>query len=203
MIADFRHHSTKTSLVILFVAASFFLILFPVPSIVAQTKVTSALLKPDTTETHQAVIDSLGIRAGNISLATERNAKSGSLAMLLSAILPGAGQVYSHRYYTIPLIWGFGAYFTSIALKADGKYLDYQKRFAESVLLDTVKHTGDAYMLSTRDFYRNQRDEYFVYLALTYFLNIIDAYVGATLYNFDISDDLGGSAAIRFKIPLH
>jgi len=203
MIADSRHHSMKKSWDILFVAASFFLIFFPVDKVAAQVKINSALIKPDTSEAHQAVLDSLGIRAGNISLASERNAKSGSLAMLLSAVLPGAGQIYAHRYYTIPLIWGFGAYFTSIAIKANRQYLDYQKRFAESVVLDTVKHTGDAYMLSTRDFYRNQRDEYYVYLALTYFLNIIDAYVGATLYDFDVSDQLGGSAAIRLKIPLH
>jgi len=203
MIADFRHHSTITSSAILLVAAFFFLSLFPAYRIVAQTKVTSALIKPDTAEAYQADLDSLGIRAGSISLTSGRSAKSGSLAMLLSAVLPGAGQIYAHRYYTIPLIWGFGAYFTSIAIKANDHYLMYQKKFAESVVLDTAKHAGDAYMMSTRDFYRNQRDEYFVYLALTYFLNIIDAYVGATLYDFDVSDQLGGSAAIRFKIPLH
>jgi hypothetical protein len=202
MITTFGHRTAWRRWILCFTALSLLVSFFPSARTAAQTRVTSALIKPDTTEAQQAVLDSLGIRAGNISVASQRNAKSGNLAMLFSAILPGAGQVYGHRYYTIPLIWGFGAYFTSVALKANDQYHNYQGRFAESVLLDTT-HAGNSYLKDTRDFYRNQRDEFFVYLALTYFLNIIDAYVGATLYNFDVSDELGGIAAIRLKVPLH
>ena len=169
----------------------------------AQYKATSALIKSDTTEDYSTINDTLGIRSGKIKISDERTAKSGNLAMLLSAILPGAGQVYAHRYYTIPLIYGFGIYFTSVAIKANKQYDDYRGQFAESVRLDTLKHTGDANLMRIRDFYRNQRDEFIIYMALTYVLNILDAYVGATLYNFDVSDELGGSAAIRFKVPIN
>jgi hypothetical protein len=68
--------------------------------------------------------------------------------------------------------------------------------------LNTINHSGDTISYSAREFYHNQRDEFIFYLALTYFLNIIDAYVGATLYDFTVSDDLGGNAKIRFQIPL-
>jgi hypothetical protein len=184
----------------LIAAASFFLI----SSIIAgaQTKVTSALIKPDTTEARYAPMDSLGIQAGNIKLASGVQAKSGSLAMLLSALLPGAGQVYAHRYYTIPIFYGFGIYFASIALKANTQYEDFRGKFSESVRLDTSAHQGSLSLLNARDFYRDQRDEFILYLGLTYFLNIIDAYVGATLYDFDVSDNLGGNAKIQIRIPL-
>jgi hypothetical protein len=168
----------------------------------AQAKVGSALIKPDTTETLSPSHDSLKYQFTSMKLSDEKHAKSGNLAMLLSAILPGSGQVYAHRYYTIPLIWGFGYYFASTAINANNQYIDFRGKYAESVRLNTINHSGDTISYSAREFYHNQRDEFIFYLALTYFLNIIDAYVGATLYDFTVSDELGGNAKIRFRIPL-
>jgi hypothetical protein len=165
----------------------------------AQAKVTSALIIPDTTETLSPSQDTLKYQFSSMKLSDEKQAKSGNLAMLLSAILPGSGQVYAHRYYTIPLIWGFGYYFASSAIKANNQYMDWREKYSESVRKDNI---GDAYTLSVREFYHNRRDELIFYVALTYFLNIIDAYVGATLYDFNVSDDLGGNAKLRFQIPL-
>ena len=182
--------------------AALVILFVPCMNAAAQAKVTSALIKPDTTDAYRSN-DSLGIRGGKIKLISDVNAKSGSLAMLLSALLPGAGQVYAHRYYTIPIFWGFGVYFSSIAIKANNQYEDYRGKFSESVRLDTATHLGNQNLLSARDFYHDQRDEFILYLGLTYFLNIIDAYVGATLYDFDVSDELGGSAKIQFRVPLH
>jgi hypothetical protein len=177
--------------------------LFQLNGAFAQAKVTSSLIKQDTLENFQPFSDSLDLKAGSVNISSERHAKSGNLAMLLSAVVPGAGQVYAHRYYTIPIIWGFGAYFASTAIKANQQYEDFRGKFTESVRLDTANHLGNSYFSKARDFYHNQRDEFILYLTLTYLLNIIDAYVGATLYDFDVSDDLGGSANIRFRIPLH
>ena len=168
----------------------------------AQAKVTSALIIPDTTETLSSSHDTLKYQFSTVKLSDEKQAKSGNLAMLFSAILPGSGQVYAHRYYTIPLIWGFGYYFASTAINANNQYIDFRGKYAESVRLNTINHSGDTISYSAREFYHNQRDEFIFYLALTYFLNIIDAYVGATLYDFTVSDDLGGNAKIRFQIPL-
>jgi len=186
------------------VTTTFFFVFFiQFNNVVAQAKVTSVLLQPDTTEIIQySPDDTLGFQAGKIKLVSNINAKSGNLAMLLSAVLPGAGQVYAHRYYTIPLIWGCGVYFGSQWISANNFYKDYQDKFSESVRLDTTTHTGIEGLKKARDEWRNYRDGFAVYLVLTYFLNIIDAYVGATLYSFDVSDDLGGSAALKFRIPL-
>jgi hypothetical protein len=166
------------------------------------------LIKPDTTDDQYKAIDSLGVRGGKIKLISDVHAKSGSLAMLLSALLPGAGQVYAHRYYTIPIFWGFGVYFSSIAIQSNNQYQSFRTKFSEAVRLDsTIALTGklnntEAGLQNSRDSWRDQRDEFILYLGLTYILNIIDAYVGATLYDFDVSDELGGSAKIQFRIPL-
>ncbi|MGD0035731.1 MAG: DUF5683 domain-containing protein [Bacteroidota bacterium] len=200
MNTDLNIFPVKNHLILLLITAIFFFISHTNTD--AQIKVTSALIKPDTTEAQYSSNDSLGVRGGKIKLISDVNAKSGSLAMLFSALLPGAGQVYAHRYYTIPFIWGLGAFFTSVAIKANSQYMDYRGKFSESVRLDTTAHSGDQNLLSARDFYHDQRDEYILYLGLTYFLNIIDANVGATLYDFDVSDELGGSAKIQFRVPL-
>jgi hypothetical protein len=204
MNAVLKKVSTKKQSLILLIAPLF--MLCPV-SVTAQTKVTSALVKPDTTEASYSSSDSIGLQANNIKLISDVHAKSGSLAMLYSALLPGAGQVYAHRYYTIPIIYGFGIYFGSIAIKANNQYMDYRGQFSESIRLDTIAQSGklnqkEQFLKDHRDFYRDQRDEFILYLGLTYFINIIDAYVGATLFDFDVSDDLGGSAKIQVRVPL-
>lgn len=168
-------------------------------SAAAQQKVTSSLVKPDTVKQSA---DSLTISGPAVQFEIPET-KSGTKAMLLSAILPGAGQIYAHRYYTIPLIWGFGIYCASIWKEQDNLYHQYADKFSESVRLDTSSHKGNSNYLDLRDFYHDQRDEFAIYLALTYILNIVDAYVGATLYSFDVSSDLGTkTSTLHIKIPL-
>ena len=40
---------------------------------------------------------------------------------------------------------------------------------------------------SVREFYRNDRDKWWIYLGLAYIANVLDAYVAANLYDFDVS----------------
>lgn len=170
-------------------------------NLTAQSKVTSALIKSDSTETLSTSQDTLQYKYGSMRLSDERSSKSGSLAMLFSAILPGSGQIYAHRYYTIPLIWGFGYYFLSKYKNADDNYRRYKSLYSQS-LTDSTQLSLQTSYYGLREDWHNFRDEMGVYLVLTYVLNIIDAYVGATLYDFDVSDELGGNANIRFRIPL-
>jgi hypothetical protein len=167
----------------------------------AQAKVTSALIKPDTTQTLSPSHDTLQYQFRSMRISDEKQAKSGNLAMLFSAILPGSGQVYAHRYYTIPIIWGFGYYFFHQFIAADNNYKKYKSLYSQSLIDSTLFYYQSGY-LGLREDWHNFRDEMGFYLALTYFLNIIDAYVGATLYDFNVSDELGGNAKIRFRIPL-
>ena len=45
-------------------------------------------------------------------------------------------------------------------------------------------------MLKLRDFYKDQRDSFTWYFFILYVLNIVDAYVDASLYGFDVSPTL-------------
>ena len=122
--------------------------------------------------------------------------------MLLSAALPGAGQVYTERWISIPVIWGFGYYFGSQIVQLHDKYDDYRTQYEASVVADTVNGVGNQQLRSIRDFYRDQRDEFAMYLGLAYILNIVDAYVGAALYGFDVSPDLHSGIRLGYSIPL-
>jgi hypothetical protein len=151
----------------------------------------------------RGVEDSLGFKAGKVKVETEPPKKSPTLAILMSMVVPGVGQVYVKRYITIPIIWGLGYTFVRSWIRQDDLYRQYRDQYAQSVLADTVNKRGDSGLLNARDFYRDDRDRFAFYIAIVYILNIVDAYVGASLYSFDVSDQLGGSAAIRFRIPIH
>ena len=161
------------------------------------TSSSNALL-PDT---QSVVNDSLRIQAGSVGVDTQASRKSPTLAMLMSMVIPGSGQIYVHRYITIPIIWGFGYYFVKAWIDQNNQYKHYRDLFAASVKTDTLGQ-GNGVLQSNRDFYRDDRDKFAFYIAITYILNIVDAYVGASLYSFDVSDNLGGSAAIRFRVPI-
>lgn len=130
--------------------------------------------------------------------------RSPALATILSAIAPGAGQIYAERYWTIPLIWGFGYWFVRNYIQLDRKYVEWSSAYTLTLQQGIYAGSGDPYVKSLRDFYHNERDRFAFYLALTYVLNIVDAYVGASLYAFDVGEDLGGGQNVRvkFRIPI-
>ena len=103
-------------------------------------------------------------------------------AVLRSAILPGFGQYYNESYWKIPVVWGSIYYFASIWVKNDNKYVDYKNLYNESGQSKDVYKTN-------RDFYRDQRDLFAIYIGLAYVLNLVDAYVDAHLFYFDVSEN--------------
>lgn len=170
----------------------------------AQYRVSASLLKSESSPQgmlflHQA--DSLkadSTKSQPMSLAL----KSPSTAVLLSAVLPGAGQIYTGRYWKVPIILGFGGYFGTQWFRMNDRYANARAQYQESVLAGENKGQGNAQLLYERDFYRDQRDRFAFYFAITYLLNIVDAYVGASLYNFDVGDNLSGGASLKIRIPL-
>jgi hypothetical protein len=152
-------------------------------------------------DTQDVAKDSLRIEAGSTKVDTQSEKKSPTLAMIMSAVIPGSGQVYVHRYITIPIIWGFGYYFAKAWNDQNNRYQFYRDLFTASVKADSLGKGNDLYQ-KNRDFYRDDRDKFAFYIAITYILNIVDAYVGASLYSFDVSDNLGGSAALRLRFPI-
>lgn len=117
-------------------------------------------------------------------------------AALLSAILPGAGQVYNRKYWKVPIVWaGIGA-FTTLYISTNADFQDAKSSYL--TLIDTISTNNIAYKGSTdltkitfqKNQLRNNRDMLLVFGILWYGLNIIDATIDAHLLTFDVSDDL-------------
>jgi hypothetical protein len=101
-------------------------------------------------------------------------------AVLRSAIIPGLGQIYNESYWKAPVIWGVMGWFVYAWVDNNNNYIDYKNLYI---------HTTDTKYIRYRDFYRDQRDEFAIYIALTYFLNLVDAYVDAHLFDFSVGEN--------------
>ena len=113
-------------------------------------------------------------------------------AVLRSAIIPGLGQFYNESYWKIPIIWGVGALFISGWVYNNNLYKDNKNLFIE---------TGINLYKNNRDFYRDQRDNFTIYLVILYILNLVDAYVDAHLFDFTVQEDfITGSPRVNFRV---
>ena len=116
--------------------------------------------------------------------------KSPLEAVLLSTAVPGLGQVYLGQAWKLPILYGIGGAFLYGALIQNFRYhytLDsINNELARKDSKDSV--TASILIGNNLGFYVNDRDKWWIYLALTYLANIFDAYIGANLYDFDVSD---------------
>jgi hypothetical protein len=171
----------------------------------AQYKVSSALFKSGPLHTESilpASEDTLQIDSTK-AFRLASNVKSATTAVLLSAILPGAGQVYTGRYWKVPIVLGFSGYFAYEVKKLHDSYRSAQGKYAESVNRGENNGQGNAQLQYERDFYRDERDRFGFYFLLTYLLNIVDAYVDASLFDFDVGDNLTGGTTLKIRVPIH
>lgn len=128
------------------------------------------------------------VRTGGDTLAAPVRSKSPTTAMILSGVLPGAGQVYNGSYWKTPIILGLGVYFISEWLDNNRRADDYRQKYDLS--LQTLPPYGNTRLRDLREFYKDQRDSFTWYFFILYMLNIVDAYVDASLYGFDVSPTL-------------
>lgn len=106
--------------------------------------------------------------------------KSAWTAVLMSAVLPGAGQIYNQSYWKAPLIWAISGWLVY-------NWFDNNKNYKNFNELYLNTQNNDYRRLRT--FYRDQRDLFAIYMGLTYFLNLVDAYVDAQLFDFTVEED--------------
>src|SRR6218665_493290 len=132
-------------------------------------------------------------------------------AMIYSAILPGAGQVYNHiampkgqkkAYWKVPLIYaGLGAtgyYAFSNNRMKNQLRTEYEYRQANNGVELNFPEYDDEGLLSLYSTYRTRRDLCIVGMTVVYLLNIVDAGVEAHFVNFDVSNDLSLSILPKF-----
>ena len=129
-------------------------------------------------------------------------------AMWLGIVLPGAGQIYNHKYWKLPIIYG-GMVGCIYAMRWNNMmYTDYSRAYLDLMDDDPTTESYNSFMhlgakitdankaryqdlfKRRKDFYRRYRDLSLFCLLGVYALSIIDAYVDASLSQFDISRDL-------------
>lgn len=129
-------------------------------------------------------------------------------AVWMSALCPGLGQIYNRRYWKLPIVvggfmgLGYGASWNN------GMLSDYTRAYTD--LMDNDPSTNSYMNLfppntdesslnrswlertlrSRKDYYRRNRDLCIICMVGVYLIAMVDAYVDASLSNFDISPDL-------------
>ena len=118
--------------------------------------------------------------------------KSPKKAAIYSAILPGSGQVYTKKYWKVPIIYGgliTSAYFINDNTKNYKTYKDAALISIENGNSDQLGYTYSQ-LITLKDYYRRNREvSYFSFIGV-YVLNVLDASVSAHLFHFDVSDDI-------------
>ena len=129
-------------------------------------------------------------------------------ALWLSALCPGLGQVYNRRYWKLPIVVGAFVGLSYGASWNNRMYKDYSKGYRDVMDDDpdtrsymdffppTVRESDletawlQKVMKNKRDYYRRYREICVIAMVGVYLLNIVDAYVDASMAHFDISPDL-------------
>jgi len=126
------------------------------------------------------------------SSAQEYGDKIPKKAALYSAILPGAGQVYTKKYWKVPVIYGgliTSAYYIN---ESNDLYQLYKSTYLNRLdgdFTDNLNYS-DSDLRTLTEHYRRNREVSALLFTLTYILNIVDASVNAHLFDYDVSEDL-------------
>jgi len=124
--------------------------------------------------------------------AQEYGEKIPKKAGLYSAILPGAGQVYTKKYWKVPVIYGgliTSAYYIN---ESNDLYQLYKSTYLNRLdgdFNDNLNYS-DSDLRTLTEHYRRNREVSALLFTLTYILNIVDASVNAHLFDYDVSEDL-------------
>jgi len=151
-------------------------------------------------------------------------------ATMLALTFPGFGQIYNRKYWKIPLVYaGFGgiAYAISYNSSLYNKYMKAYQDFTDDIpetdsylnilsfadpvdydpvlYPDTYDESAAAWyrerMLKQIDYNKKYRDLSYIGVALWYIITVLDANVDASLFNYDISDNLDFAVA-PVQMPL-
>ena len=143
-------------------------------------------------------------------------------AVWMGAIIPGYGQIYNRSYWKLPVVYGAFLGCAYAITWTNGLYNDYKTAYrdiatAEVVTEDpsnsyiailpegyTLSRVGGASkwettLQSRQNTYRRYRDISIVATVLVYALSLVDAYVDAQLFDFDITPDLTMTVQPDFK----
>ncbi|MCX6181502.1 MAG: DUF5683 domain-containing protein [Bacteroidetes bacterium] len=153
------------------------------------------------------------IETRSVMLDTNHSPKK---AGMLSAILPGLGQAYNHKYWKIPIVYaaiggvGYVAYLNTVyynfyhgaLIVANNPYhttadlFNYADKSPYRVMATgnlsaaEISTKNEAEFLEHNDYYRRNRDLSYFFVGVLYLCNILDATVDGHLYNYNVDDNL-------------
>ena len=122
-------------------------------------------------------------------------------------VFPGGGQIYNHKYWKLPIVYG-GFLGCAYALNWNNQmYSDYSQAYLDIMDDDPGTASYEDFLpprynveankdylkrvfKNRKDNYRRQRDLSIFCFIGVYLISVVDAYVDAELSNFDITDDL-------------
>ncbi len=140
-------------------------------------------------------------------------------ATMLAVALPGLGQIYNRKYWKVPFVYaGFGGLVYAISFNSKEyniflkAYQDFTDKIPETKsYLDLIKNvdpstydpvlfpktavssTTEWYkerMLAQVDYFKRYRDLSYIGIAAWYLFTVLDANVDASLFNYDVKDDI-------------
>lgn len=129
-------------------------------------------------------------------------------AVILSAVLPGAGQVYNHlampkgqkkAFWKVPLIYaglGVTSYFLISNQKQKNLYRsEYEYRQNNNGAYNDISLSvyDDDALVTLHDQYLSWRDLSILALSAAYLIQVVDAGVEAHFVSFDVSEDISMS----------
>lgn len=122
-------------------------------------------------------------------------------ALLYSAVLPGAGQVYNKKYWKVPIVYGGFVFFGYFVKGYNDNYLFYKEELFKELNEKGSSSTGleETDLRAYTDEYRRERDFFIVLTGLWYMLQIIDAHVDSHLKEFEVNPNLNVRIEPSFK----
>lgn len=117
------------------------------------------------------------------------------LATMMSALLPGSGQLYNKKYWKAPIAWAGIGTFGYLFIQQQQQFKQFKTALAfrldnDLSTVDKFPQFTEAQLRQARQNYQYNRDLMAVITGVYYLLNIIDANVDAHLFGFDVSENL-------------
>lgn len=133
-------------------------------------------------------------------------------AVWMAVLFPGGGQIYNRKYWKLPIVYGgflglvYGynwnqryyktyqnAYRDLMTGSANASYLSFLPGYTleqKKAYAQSHRSYLESAFKRKRNLYRNWRDYCVVGMLGVYLVSIVDAYVDAALYHFDVSPEL-------------
>ncbi|MBX7154174.1 MAG: DUF5683 domain-containing protein [Candidatus Kapaibacterium sp.] len=152
--------------------------------ILCSFEVAFAMGDSTSTRTAKPVVPDSVVKADTAQTQKTGMTKSPTGAVLRSIACPGWGQLYNESYIKSALFFGGAATCVTIIVWNQQQFANATTLYENTPDTDPNKNLN----YRRKEFYRDQRDVAGLWLLGVYALSAIDAYVGAHLYDFDVSD---------------